>query len=242
MENKQWIIVCNELPTTSPIELRNSSNTVEWCAFWEAGIINVIIAPGLGDTILMLEVLPAPFGPRIPMHSPRGTAKENPLTATLGGLPSRAGYTRLRSSQMIEYALLGLDRNSSTNSVCGCTFYLHRDELVISWRKKKRKNIIVTPMWIWARKPCYVRSVPVFHGRIFQEALTTSFENRHSQLKVSLHTLSWVLSPPSTKTDTILYFLIYRQLLLYSKSESNLNGLTLLLVKSVEWRHQIYEF
>ena len=88
----------------------------------------------------MLEVLPAPFGPRIPMHSPRGTAKENPLTATLGGLPSRAGYTRLRSSQMIEYALLGLVRNSSTNSVCGCTFYLHRDELVSSWRKNKRKK------------------------------------------------------------------------------------------------------
>ena len=50
----------------------------------------------------MKEVLPAPLGPSIPKHSPRGKARDNPLTANFEGFPSLPGYTFLRSSQMIE--------------------------------------------------------------------------------------------------------------------------------------------
>jgi len=39
-------------------------------------------------TMLIKDVFPAPFGPSIPKHSPRGTARDSPLTATFGGFPS----------------------------------------------------------------------------------------------------------------------------------------------------------
>lgn len=42
-------------------------------------------------TILMNEVLPAPLGPSIPKHSPRGKARDNPRTAYLSGFPSFPG-------------------------------------------------------------------------------------------------------------------------------------------------------
>jgi hypothetical protein len=67
--------------------------------------------------MLILEVFPAPFGPKIPKHSPLGIAKENPRTTYLGGFPSRAGYTFFKLSHTIEYELSGNFRNLSTTAL-----------------------------------------------------------------------------------------------------------------------------
>ena len=70
------------------------------------------------DTMLMELVFPAPLGPRMPKHSPLGTARENPLTAYLGGLPSLAGYTFFKLSHTIGYAVVGLAARTFTCSTC----------------------------------------------------------------------------------------------------------------------------
>ena len=52
-------------------------------------------------TMLMKEVLPAPFGPSKPKHFPRATARDNPLTACYLGYPSCAGYVFWSLQEMI---------------------------------------------------------------------------------------------------------------------------------------------
>lgn len=69
-------------------------------------------------TMLIKEVFPAPFGPSIPKHSPRGTARDNPLTASFGGFPSLPGYIFLKLLQTMEVFELGSDNSCSTLSLC----------------------------------------------------------------------------------------------------------------------------
>ena len=68
-------------------------------------------------TILIKEVLPAPLGPRIPKHSPQGTARYSPCTASFSGFPSLPGYIFWRLSQTMAWLVLDSWSNSSTFSL-----------------------------------------------------------------------------------------------------------------------------
>ena len=68
--------------------------------------------------MLILVVFPAPFGPSIPKHSPRGIASDNPFTAVFGGFPSLPGYIFFISSQTIEWDETEADKISLTRFVC----------------------------------------------------------------------------------------------------------------------------
>ena len=68
-------------------------------------------------TILIKEVFPAPLGPRIPKHSPRGKARYSPCTASFSGFPSLPGYIFWRLSQTMAWLVLDSWSNWSTFSL-----------------------------------------------------------------------------------------------------------------------------